>query len=193
MEILSFAPLCDTQNQHCTSKDIVEKPLTLSVPHFVCILNLKWLACLGFPHQAKCVLLICVALVHAKATNIFWEIIYPLVTTHDNGCTCTLYDTFLVHKKDRTCRFGNKQNRCSTTWATKEKSSQSVYFYYWGLWLVQSWSHHDRSETNNPGPNLMAMLKGTRCLGSDELVYENRLKPFVMKCIWLERCFKSRI
>ena len=36
-------------------------------------------------------------------------------------------------------------------------------------------------------------IKGTRCLGSDELVYEKRLKPFVMKCIWLERCFKSRI
>ena len=35
-------------------------------------------------------------------------------------------------------------------------------------------------------------IKGTRCLGSDELVYEKRLKPFVMKCIWLERCFKSR-
>ena len=31
--------------------------------------------------------------------------------------------------------------------------------------------------------------KGTRCLGSDELVYKKRLKQFVMKCI--ERCFKS--
>ena len=36
-------------------------------------------------------------------------------------------------------------------------------------------------------------LKGTRCLASDELVNKKRLKPFVMKCIWLERCFKSRI
>ena len=35
--------------------------------------------------------------------------------------------------------------------------------------------------------------KETCCLGSVELVYEKRLKPFVMKCLWLERCFKSRI
>ena len=35
-------------------------------------------------------------------------------------------------------------------------------------------------------------LKGTRCLGSVELVFENRLKPFVTKCIWLDRQFKSR-
>ena len=36
-------------------------------------------------------------------------------------------------------------------------------------------------------------VKGTRCLGSDELVYKKHLLPFVIKCIWLERCFKSRI
>ena len=35
-------------------------------------------------------------------------------------------------------------------------------------------------------------LKGTRCRGSDELVYKKKhLKPFVMKCM-LERCCKSR-
>ena len=27
-------------------------------------------------------------------------------------------------------------------------------------------------------------LKGTRCLESGELVYEQSLKPFVIKCIW---------
>ena len=36
-------------------------------------------------------------------------------------------------------------------------------------------------------------IKGTRCLGSDEFVHKKRLKPFVIKCTWLERCFKSRI
>ena len=35
-------------------------------------------------------------------------------------------------------------------------------------------------------------IKGTRCLGSVKLVFEKRLQPFVMKCIWVERC-KSRI
>ena len=38
-----------------------------------------------------------------------------------------------------------------------------------------------------------SLSKGTHCLGSDELVFKKRLKPFVMKCIWLERYFKSRI
>ena len=28
-------------------------------------------------------------------------------------------------------------------------------------------------------------VKGTHCLGSDELVFKKRLKPFVMKCIGL--------
>ena len=37
------------------------------------------------------------------------------------------------------------------------------------------------------------VVKGTCGLGSDELVSKKRLKPFVMKCKWLERCFKSRI
>ena len=31
--------------------------------------------------------------------------------------------------------------------------------------------------------SLGLLLKGTRCLGSDELVSKNRLKSFVMKCI----------
>ena len=31
------------------------------------------------------------------------------------------------------------------------------------------------------------MLKGTRLLGSVELVHEKRLKPLVMKSIWLEK------
>ena len=43
------------------------------------------------------------------------------------------------------------------------------------------------------GFNILVMVKGTRCLGSVELVFEKCLKPFVMKCIWLERYFKSRI
>ena len=30
-------------------------------------------------------------------------------------------------------------------------------------------------------------IKGTCCLGSVELVFENRLKPVVIKCIWVER------
>ena len=30
-------------------------------------------------------------------------------------------------------------------------------------------------------------FKGTRCLGSDELVFEKRLCTFVIKCIWLEK------
>ena len=42
-------------------------------------------------------------------------------------------------------------------------------------------------------PKLFSSLKGTSCLGPDELVCEQHLKPFVMKCIWLERCFQSRI
>ena len=33
---------------------------------------------------------------------------------------------------------------------------------------------------------------GTCCLGSDELVYKKRLKPFVIKCIWLERCIPHK-
>ena len=37
------------------------------------------------------------------------------------------------------------------------------------------------------------MIKGTRCLGSVELVHEKRLKSFVVKSTWLERCLKSRI
>ena len=41
--------------------------------------------------------------------------------------------------------------------------------------------------------HIMHPLKGTRCLGLDELVYEKCLKLFVIKCIWLERYFKSRI
>ena len=36
-------------------------------------------------------------------------------------------------------------------------------------------------------------IKGTHCLGSVELVFEKCLEPFVMKCIWLEKVFKSRI
>ena len=36
-------------------------------------------------------------------------------------------------------------------------------------------------------------LKGTRCLGSVELPHEKCLELFVMKLIWLERCFKSRV
>ena len=32
-------------------------------------------------------------------------------------------------------------------------------------------------------------IKGTRCLGSGVLVCGKCLKPFGMKCIWLERCF----
>ena len=36
-------------------------------------------------------------------------------------------------------------------------------------------------------------FKGTCCLGSVDLVFEKHLWPFVIKCIWLERCFKSRI
>ena len=34
-----------------------------------------------------------------------------------------------------------------------------------------------------PLENLKIMTKGTRCLGSGELVYEKHLKPFVMKCM----------
>ena len=30
-------------------------------------------------------------------------------------------------------------------------------------------------------------IQGKRCLGSGELVYENRLKQLIMKRIWLER------
>ena len=33
------------------------------------------------------------------------------------------------------------------------------------------------------------VIKGTRCLGSDELVFEKRLKPFVMKCIMVRKMF----
>ena len=36
-------------------------------------------------------------------------------------------------------------------------------------------------------------FKGTCYLGSVELVHEKPLKQFVMKSIWLERCFKSRL
>ena len=37
-------------------------------------------------------------------------------------------------------------------------------------------------------------VKGTRCLGSDELVYKKHfVNVFLIKCIWLKRCFKSRI
>ena len=32
-------------------------------------------------------------------------------------------------------------------------------------------------------------LKGTRCLGSDQLVYKQRLKPFVMKVIMVRKMF----
>ena len=36
-------------------------------------------------------------------------------------------------------------------------------------------------------------VKGTQWLGSVELVHLKRLKPIIIKSIWLERCFKSRI
>ena len=41
------------------------------------------------------------------------------------------------------------------------------------------------------GPEFV--LRGTRCLGSGELVYEKRLKLFVIKCILFERCLKSTL
>ena len=37
----------------------------------------------------------------------------------------------------------------------------------------------------------LVKVKGTRCLGSVELVFENRLYSFVIKCIWEERYCKS--
>ena len=50
---------------------------------------------------------------------------------------------------------------------------------------------HTRITVFPQGSNLK--LKGTLCHGSVELVFDKGLKPFVMKCIWLERYFKSRI
>ena len=39
--------------------------------------------------------------------------------------------------------------------------------------------------SNSVSVRLQDSKAGTRCLGSAaELVYENRLKSFVMKCIW---------
>ena len=35
--------------------------------------------------------------------------------------------------------------------------------------------------------------RNTLCLGSVELVFEKRLQPFIIKCILVERCCKSRI
>ena len=42
-------------------------------------------------------------------------------------------------------------------------------------------------------PKCPKSFKGTRCLESDELVFKKRFEPFVLKCIWLERRFESRI
>ena len=35
------------------------------------------------------------------------------------------------------------------------------------------------------------MFEGTRCLGLDELVHEQRQKPFVMKCILVNKKFQN--
>ena len=41
---------------------------------------------------------------------------------------------------------------------------------------------------NNPIPvHVHLVVKGTRCLGLVELVFEKCLNPFVTKCIWLDR------
>ena len=34
---------------------------------------------------------------------------------------------------------------------------------------------------------ILSLFKGTRCLGSGELVFEKRLQPIVMICKWLDR------
>ena len=56
------------------------------------------------------------------------------------------------------------------------------------LSLMQRLCLYEGNHWRNKG---LQGVKGTRCLGSGELVRAKHLKPFVIKCIWLERCFKS--
>ena len=87
-----------------------------------------------------------------------------------------------------------------TAWSVELKSEGSSNFLY--LHAPQSVYHNKNSiivsidSMKLPYKVIVTKtnwfcFKGTRCLVSDELVYKKRLKPF-MKCIWLERCFKSR-
>ena len=63
------------------------------------------------------------------------------------------------------------------------------------IWVID-WSHYQctwlLSSTLVSFSNLHVNVK-TLCLGSDKLIYEKQLKPFVIQALWLERCFKCRL